>query len=318
MSIAEPIERVDHATAQDARAANIFERAVCLSIEIGKPGRTRKGDLDAVTTDADKDALKLSKTLFDGPEWSAIVSVDTAISNYLNPSNGVCLKSKILRGGMHLVPFDLVEKVDAKLDELCAERAVRVETFLDAYERLVEEARERLKSQFDIADYPRKDALRQKFYVEREYVTLGVPGKLKAVSAQIFARERAQAEAKWREGAEEIQAALREAMADLVAAMADRLAPKPDGSKKVITAAGVEKLTNFLDTFAARNITDDAELDTLVQQAREIMAGKSVDELRSNDGLRAEVGKQFAELKESVGTLMRTAPRRRINLDDDE
>lgn len=303
---------------EQAGAGNIFERAVCLSIEIGKPGRSKKGNMDAITTDADKDVLKLSKTLFDGPEWSAIVAVDTAIANYLNPDNGICLRSKVLRGGMHLVPFDLIERVDAKLNEFAAEREERVDAFMSVYDSLVEQARDRLKSQFNIADYPRPEALRDKFYITREYVTLGVPGKLKAVSAQIFAREKEQAEAKWREGVEEIQAALRQAMADLVSAMADRLTPSPTGAKKVITKAGVEKLTNFLDTFKARNITDDEELEKLVEQARDIMAGRDVDDLRKNEGVREEIGQRFAELRTSLDGLIATAPRRRINLDDDE
>lgn len=298
--------------------ANIFERAVCLSLEIGKPGKSKKGNIDAIQTDADKDVLKLSKTIFDGPEWAAILAVDTALHNYLNPANGVCLESKILRGGMHLVPIDLIESVDAKLQEFATERADRVTKFMAVYDDMVEAAKDRLKSQYNPADYPRADAVREKFYLQHEYVTLGVPGKLKAVSAHIFQQEKDKAEQKWREAAGEIQVALRQAMSDLVGYMVDRLTPKPDGSRKILREEGVEKLTKFIETFKARNITDDAELQTLVEQARQIIDGRDVESLRKNDALRSELAGQFSELKTTLDGMLATAPRRRIRLTDDE
>lgn len=302
----------------EPKAANIFERAVCLSIEIGKPGKSKKGNIDAIETDADKDVLKLSKTIFDGDEWSAITAIDTAIHNYLKPANGVCLESKILRGGMHLVPIDLIEAVDAKLAAFAVEREERVAAFMAVYDSMVEQSRERLKSQFNPADYPRAEAVSEKFYIDREYVTLGVPGKLKAVSAHIFAREKEQAENKWREAAGEIQVALRQAMADLVGYMVDRLTPKPDGGRKVLTAAGVEKLTSFIDTFKARNITDDADLEELVGKAHDILDGRDVESLRKDDAVRREIVEQFGELKTSLDGMLANAPRRRIKLTDDE
>ena len=69
--------------------------------------------------------------------------------------------------------------------------------------------------------------------------------------------------------------------------------------------------------FAARNLTDDAELEELVGKAKAVMNGKSVKELRTNDGYREEVRKEMTRVTEALDGLLEDAPGRRITFEEE-
>jgi hypothetical protein len=294
----------------DQQAA-VAERAVCISVRKGLPGNRKKVATEEVTVDADAEAVAVSKELLDSPEWKAVKNLDNEVRRYLERK---CLPS-MFREGVHLVPFGLLETVDAQMEAFAARRRELVDAFCEIYPEKVQSAKLRLRGLYRPSDYPTIDRVRRSFKFDWQYVALGVPGQLAEISMSMFAREREKAEAKWAEAQREIQHVLRAAMAELVDHMVERLTPDPKtGKPKVFFASTVEKLAEFLADFKFRNITDDAALAGLVERAKAMLAGTTAEDLRTGEALRGRVAAGMGELKASLDRIVTDRPTRKIRL----
>lgn len=293
-----------------AGEANIFERAVCLSVAIHGLGNRKKVSSAEVRVDTDKEWLHVSKDLLEADSFEAIKTLDAKLKAFLAKR---CLPS-MFRNGIYLLPVGLIEDVDARLQRYRAERESLVEAFLAEYPRLVDAARDRLKALFDQSDYPSVSRVRGAFSVETQYLTLTTPGKLKGISQALWEREKAKAEAMWVEASVEIKNVLREAMAGLVDHMVGKLTSNPDGKRQVFRDTLIGNMSEFLDTFAQRNITDDGELTALVDKARMLLNGSDANILRSDDYLREKVQAGFSEIKTELDGMLVDRPKRMIDL----
>ena len=93
-------------------------------------------------------------------------------------------------------------------------------------------------------------------------------------------------------------------MAELVKHMRDRLKDGPDGKPLRFKETTVSNLVDFLGTFDFRNVTDDAELKSLVDRARTMLSGVSADALRTTGDLRAKVQQGMADLAAELDTMV--------------
>jgi hypothetical protein len=156
------------------------------------------------------------------------------------------------------------------------------------------------------------------FRFEVRYLTVSVPPTLEGVSAELFARERAKAEAQWAEAAEAIQQALRESMGALVTRMVDRLTPDPDGKPKGFRAGLITAMEEFLQFFKARNLTDDAALAALVDKARLVMKGVDLRAIRQSSEVRETVRDGFTRIQRVMDQMVMTRPTRGIRFEEED
>ncbi len=178
--------------------------------------------------------------------------------------------------------------------------------------------RQRLRSQFDSSNYPTADQVRVAFGVEWSYFTMGTPDQLSGLNRAIWEREKAKAERQWGEASQQIQRLLRASMAELVAHMVDRLKPGPDGKRKVFRDSTIANLRDFLQTFPARNVTNDGELAALVKRASGLLSGINAQVLRDSDLLRDSVQRDMTRVKTDLDTMLIDRPGRAISLADEE
>ena len=287
---------------------NILDNSVLMRLSFGKAGNMRKGDLSEVTISADKDRLKLSKLLFVGPEYKAIGTFDALLTAWVN-ARAVNVETGFK--GVSLLPKVLLSAVDIKLEKAKLERAELVEQFCTVYADEREQARERLDGQFLETDYPPVSEVRERFAVRWFYVSIGVADDLPPELAE---KERAKLAARFDQVADDVQLALRESLRDLVGHLSSRLAVDADGKKKVFRDSAVGNLTEFLELFSARNITDDSELSAIAARAERIIAGVSPDALRGRGDLRSEVASGLDGVKAAVSALIETKPGRKFDL----
>lgn len=283
-------------------------RTVLLVTELKRVGNRKKVSSARVEVDADKEAISVSKTLLDAPQLLDIINYDTAIRRLIGLT---CLPS-FFRGGMFLLPLQSVERVESRLQEMQEERARLVSVFLSDYPQLVETARARLRGLFEILDYPAVDAVAQEFDFSWRYLSFDVPATLQAIDLQVFNREREKQARQWDEAAGQIQTLLRANLLDLVANMNERLAPTADGQRKIFKNSLVSNLTDFLKTFDARNIVDDAELARVCAQARSLLEGVDPQLLRESQDVRAQVQTGFAQVQRELSEMVVNRPTRRI------
>lgn len=294
-------------------ASNVAAKTIIVSLRIGKPSMSAKVNSEIADTMADKTALHISKDLLQGVELRAIRQFDSAAGNWLRSR---CLPLNF-REGIHLLPEELITDVDERLVAMESERQKLIESFLGSYPERKAEAKKRLKDLFDLAEYPEVNKLRQAFYFEVRYLSLDTPTKLKDIKASIFRREAEKANRFWAEAAEEVQAALRGAMAKMVDHLVDKLRDTPDGKKKAIHKSSVKKLEEFLTLFKARNITDDKQLATLVEKAQAIVGGTSLDLLKKDASIKEKVLSSFEGIKKSLDKMIVDRPKRAISFEEE-
>lgn len=294
-----------------AAAGNIFDKAVCVVVNTRTPGSSRKVKESEATVkasqgeDPDKKVVGATKKLFDSEEFRAIKQLDADCSKYLRNR---CVPS-VMKMSTFLVPIALIEEVDTQLTAYRNRREELIAAFIDVYETRIEEAKVMLGGLHNPLDYHSRDDMKSRFAMSWQYVEFSTPGKLSAVSASFFEREKQRAAAEWSNATEQMRMLLRQTMQELVSHMAERLEPNPDGSKKKIFSTTADNLIEFLGSFSIRNITDDRELEALTAQAQALLGGVSLKDLKTNDVMRANVSAGISRIKAQLDTLVDTRTR---------
>lgn len=289
---------------------DLARKTVFVKLHLGLLGNTRKVSSAQVEVDADKDSIHISKSLLDSPELEAIRRLDGEIRRYLY---SVCLP---FEPGIHLLPIGLIEAADTELGEFRTKREELVETFLQAYPRLCQEASGRLRTLYNPLDYPPLETVRSQFTFSWQYVGYGVPHQLREVSERMFQHEREKAAERMAEAYTEVRQVLRQAMVELVAHLRDRLTDQPDGTPQRLRESTVQKLREFLDTFDFRNVTDDQELKQQVERARTLVMGTTTDEIRNTAQLRTQVREGMAEIAQHLETMLSDRVGRKFRFND--
>lgn len=304
--------------------ASVLDRTICLSVEFSRFGNRKKASTGAVSVDADKALLSLSKKLMQSAEFDAIAKVDRKVRKAIK----LIAVPSPLGASTYLIPTGLIEEIDATLTELRAERETAVDAFIVAYPAAIDamcptadDTDKALGVLFSRSDYPTVSDMRSRFAFDWKWVDFGVPGRLKAINPKIWEAERSKAETNLREGTDVIRTALRAGWANLCQAMAEMLAPETNGKKKRVTAAMVENLNAFMRTLDLRNVTNDDELAAMVSRAKAFMKGVDPKTLRDDDLIRRSTaeafGAQISELK-ALGVMIEERGARSIELDDDD
>jgi hypothetical protein len=290
---------------------DLAQKTVCVKVRLGRLGNTRKVSNSQVEVDTDKSLIRVSKSLLDSQELRRIANFDGEIRRYLYDT---CLP---FDAGIHLCPLDLLEQIEEKLREFGTRRQELVTAFLAAYATQCQEAAKRLRSLYNPADYPPLEYVEQQFAFIWQYISFGVPDQLREISTKIWQDEREKAAEVMADAGREIQQVLRTAMAELVKHMRDRLKDGPDGKPLRFKETTVSNLVDFLGTFNFRNVTDDADLRTLVDRARTMLSGVSADALRTTGDLRAKVQQGMADLAAELDTIIVKTPGRKFHFSED-
>jgi hypothetical protein len=294
--------------------SEMMDRAICLSVRLRRFGNSRKLSSETVEVDADKRLIGVRKQLLEGDELRAITRMDSSILSYVYSRS----LPSVFRDGVYLVPTDLIEEVDGKLSEMAREREALVEAFCGVYPTLIEDAASRLRSVFDPRDYPSVESIRDTFGFEWMYLDLSVPSGLKGISRGLWLRESAKQKQLWEDAMTEVRQVLRAQMAALVDHMVDRLSGKSEGGKpRIFRDSLVRNMEDFLSVFDARNITDDADLQALVEKARQVMQGVDPALLREAPTVRAVVARGFERIQSAMDGMMVERPSRAIRFEDE-
>jgi hypothetical protein len=294
---------------------NILENADVLTVSKGLPSRAKTiGSSElGMNTSADVGWLHHQKQLLDCQELKKIVGLDAQIDLFVKNH---ALPFIPLQKGFYILPVALFDTVENKLMEFKAERNKLIDDFIAVYDDAVLAAKDRLGNLFNAADYKTKEAVRQAFKFSWNYLQFGVSEKLNACNKEIVERKHAEYKAEIQEASQAIQQMLRTNMSTLVSHLADRLAIGDNGKKKVFRTSAIESLNEFFATFPARNLTDDVQLEALVNKAKALTNGLSPDEIRTNDSLRESLQTQFASIQEDLNKLVIDQPLRGLSLEE--
>ncbi len=94
--------------------------------------------------------------------------------------------------------------------------------------------------------------------------------------------------------------------------LAERLTGLHDGQPKVFRDSAVENLRVFLERFRRFDIRSSPEIDTLVEEAQQVITGIEPQQLRDSVRLRQMVARDFEQIQASVEEMLVDRPRRNI------
>jgi hypothetical protein len=282
----------------DVAGQDLARKTVCIKVQRTRLGNSRKVSASQVDVDTDKSMLRISKRLFDCPQFKAIANFDAEISRYLE---SVCLP---FEKSIHLCPLPMLQQVDTRLKEFAGKRPELVEAFVAVYPALCDQAPNRFRALHDPRDFLPVDRVRSAFSFTWRYVSFGVPEKLREIAPELWEEERNKVAQLMTEAATEARQVMRVAMAELVQHLADRLQDREDGKPARLHKTAVSKLLEFLDTFDFRNVANDEELKRLVDQARSLMQDVSVKDLKSAAHLREQVRSGMRTIAAKLDTMV--------------
>lgn len=159
-----------------------------------------------------------------------------------------------------------------------------VDTFVQAYPRLREEARQRLNGMYRVTDYPAPQEVQSRFRVDVQFAPLPhgsdfriqLPAaEMQAVADDVNARI-----------STIIESAMREAWERLGDAIVGVRKHLTDG--KHLRSSVVEKLGQVAETLGRLNLTHDVELESMRQRVLSEVASYDAETLRKDGRVRAQ------------------------------
>ncbi len=269
---------------------------------------TSQRDQMAAEFDADGQFLSAGKKLLNTkhPAFKALTSIKTEtrafwISNTLPfPEDGI-----------RLLKQSAIDDFEANMRAARDDLAIAVVTLGNHYREIREEARQRLGSLFDPSDYPA--TLEGLFAVTWDYPSVEPPDYLMELKPALYEAERQRVAARFDEAVRLAEEGFTTEFAAVVAHLCERLSgTDADGKPKVFRDSAVTNALDFFQRFKSLNVSSNAQLDALVEQARDAVQGVQTKDLRKSAGVRATVAEQLAAVREQLDTMVVDRPRRRI------
>jgi hypothetical protein len=215
---------------------------------------------------------------------------------------------------LYLVKLDMVEQFEAQLQQGAAElRDELLPKFQAAYPGQVNEARIALNGQFREKDYPDVDKLPELFGVEWNWIAFSVPENL---PEELRKAEEAKLEKQFQDAEQQIITALREGFQKLIDHAIERLQTPAGEKPKKFDDTLVTNIEQFIATFSARNLLNDAELEILVTRAKDVLTGVTPDRLRAGPTVRDQVATQFSEIKKTLDGMLVYVPSRKFDFEE--
>lgn len=212
--------------------------------------------------------------------------------------------------GIRLIRQEQIDGFQARMEAYRADLADAVANLDRHFYEMREEARHRLGSLFNAEDYPATlDGL---FAVAWDFPNVEPPDYLMQLRPELYEAERQRVARQFDEAVGLAEAAFIEQFSTVVSHLCDRLSKGDDGQPKIFRDSAVANLNEFFERFKSLNLRSNAQLDSLVEQAREAIKGTNPNRLRTSSDLREKIAGKLAEVERTLAGMMTDRPRRRI------
>jgi len=178
------------------------------------------------------------------------------------------------------------------------------------YDDIKSDARRRLGRLYNPNDYPTE--IRNLFGVEWDFPSIEPPSYLLRIAPEVYEEERQRVAARFDEAVRLAEQAFATEFSRLLSHLTARLANGEDGQRQVFRDSVINNLTGFFERFKELNVRSNPELDTLVEQAQQMVRGVTPQSLRDSDSLRQQIVGDMAGVRSQVEALITDVPRRKL------
>jgi hypothetical protein len=212
--------------------------------------------------------------------------------------------------GIRLIRQDTINDFDDQIAAFRTELNDAVAELDQHYDELRSAARDRLGELFDAGDYP--SSLIGTFAIEHDFPSVEPPNYLRQLSPELYEQECNRMQARFDEAVQLAEQAFTDELASLINHLSERLSGQVDGKPKVFRDSAITNLTEFFERFRRLNIRSNEQLDELVENAQQVVAGVEPRQLRDDQTLRQRVATRMSAVQASLDQLLVDRPRRNI------
>jgi hypothetical protein len=199
-----------------------------------------------------------------------------------------------------------VQKMEGHRVEL-----VQAEADLNAvFEQVKRDAYRRLGRLYNPNDYPPE--VRGLFAVDWDFPSVEPPAYLLRIAPEVYEQERQRVAGRFDEAVRLAEQAFIEEFRKLLSHLTERLADDEGGERRVFRDSAVNNLRQFFNRFRHLNVSSNAELDALVEEAQRLVQGVTPQRLRDDTALRNHVAMEMGRVQAQVAGLITEVPRRRL------
>lgn len=261
-----------------------------------------------VQSEFDTNILHVSQEIIDRSE---IAELSKLRNKFTQDIKSISLKHSFLKPGMYVIPTSMSLIVDNIIKKFIEDRDVLLDEFGANFDEIIQRQKSRSKELFDETDYEVFEVIRSRYDVEAIITGTVTQETLREIDERLFNEQKKLMENKWKNTVDEVQFALRESFQGMIAHFADSLTvDESTGKKKRFHETTIEKLTDFIDTFKMRNLTDDKELEKLTEKAKSLIEGLDVNQLRTDESIRDSLEKGFSQINEKATKMVEISGRK--------
>jgi hypothetical protein len=260
-----------------------------------------------LTYAADARLVTAGKRLIDvrHEAYRALTAIRTRLSSFWR---GLTLP--YTEPGVRLIRQADIEPFVHTMDGFHGELAEKVDELAAVYDDIKADARQRLGRLYNPNDYPQD--VRGLFAVEWDFPSVEPPAYLMRLNPDVYRQEQERVSRRFEEAVRLAEQAFAEEFAKLVSHLTERLAPSADGDRKVFRDSAITNLSEFFERFKHLNVGSSVQLDSLVEQAQQLVQGVSPQSLRDDTSLRQQVATRLGQVQAQLDGMLVDAPRRRI------
>ena len=284
--------------------SDIFKHAALLQLSITCWSIDKNLPTVLLAEIGNMDYLKRRNLCLDPESTASIKQITGKARNYIRK---LALPFPIR--GCVLVPRKLIPEIHDQLSTFKNDYKRSVERFLYWYPSAIMAAAEKLGERFDQLDYPSVEQLKERFRFEWHYLTVG-PSTSRILPAPLYLAEMTKFKELMAQVRQEAEETLRVEFVELVTNLTDKLSGA-DGTPKRLRSSAVENLHDFLSYFDDRNIFQDEQLESLVQQCKNIVNGVSSAKLRTDIPFKNEFHDKMSDLLVAIDQSLEDFPRKK-------
>lgn len=221
--------------------------------------------------------------------------------------------------GIRLIREDRVLSFNDRMVDYRSKLLQAVDNLDDVYYSLRVEASRSLGSLYNESDYP--ITLRGLFDVSWEFPNVTPPEYLRQLNPDLYEQERLRIVSRFDEAVDMAEQAFVREFQKLVSHLAERLTGvNADGRPKRFEDSTVGNLLDFFDRFRQLSVRSNADLDSLVDRARDMIQHVNPSDIKPENGtttalqdmMRNTIATNMNDIAEQLDGMMRDVPRRRV------
>jgi hypothetical protein len=256
-----------------------------------KLDRTASDEVVANKNAGAKDAARVNKNLFAGrTELVDIQHVFGKARTYVYEQTIPWSDS-----GQRLLPYVMLKKFNARMDEFDAEVAALVESFINIYPSLITAQAMALGDMFRRDDYPSPAELPHKFSFRVNYIPVPTSGDFRVDVGNAAQKELQEKMDKlMQERVDFAMLDVRERLSAYLKRMSDRLTSDEiagESKHRKFNDSMIDGAIELCDLVKTLNVVGDVDLESARRELAQLLVGVTPTELRKNEAIREDTKK---------------------------